>query len=93
MGIRDTGPRFLLIWAMDPLAAKLILDEIRKLCDKVDARWAKQDAVPEASRSVPVLTQSAVGEADVVADNWGSLFDGDGYFDEQRYEAPIVTDN
>jgi hypothetical protein len=50
--------------------------------------------VQEASRGVSVLTQSAVVGADVVADNWGVLFDGGDNSDEQYYKAPpIVADN
>ncbi|CAN6207741.1 unnamed protein product [Urochloa humidicola] len=55
---------------------------ISKLFDKVDARWAKEDAVKEAARGVPIPSQSAAVEIDVVADNWGDLFDGDHASDE-----------
>jgi len=74
-------------------STQLILDEIRKLFDKFDVRWAKQDVVWEASRGVPILTHSASVEADVVADNWGGLFDGGDDSDERHCEVSIVPDN
>ena len=78
-------------------STQLILDELHKLhklFDKFDARWAKQDAVREASRGVTVPTQSAALGADVVADNWGGLFDGGDDSDEQHCGArSIVADN
>ena len=75
------------------LDTKLILDAISEFFDKLDARWAKRDAAREASRRVPVLTQSAAVGADVVADNWGDLFDGGNDFVEHHYEEPIIADN
>ena len=78
-------------------STQLILDELRKLhklFDKFDARWAKQDAVREASRGVTVPTQSAAVGADVVADNWGGLFNEGDDSDEQHCVArSIIADN
>jgi hypothetical protein len=71
------------------LDTKLILDAISELFDKFDAQWAMRDAAREASRRVPVPTQSTVVGADVVTDNWGNLFDSGVDSDEQRYEESI----
>jgi hypothetical protein len=71
------------------LDTKLILDAISELFDKFDAQWAMWDAAREAFRRVPVPTQSTVVGADVVADNWGNLFDSGVDSDEQRYEESI----
>jgi hypothetical protein len=75
------------------LDTKLILDAISELFDKFDARWAMRDATWEASRHVPVPTQSTVVGADMVANNWGNHFDSGIDYDEQRYEEPINADN
>jgi hypothetical protein len=78
-------------------STQLILDELRKLhrlFDKFDARCAKEDAMRETSRGVSVPTHSAPVGADIVADNWGGLFDGGDDSDEQHCEArSIVADN
>jgi hypothetical protein len=71
------------------LDTKLILDAISEFFDKFDARWA----VREASRRVPVPTQSTAAGADVVADNWGDLFDSGNDSTEKHYADPIITDN
>jgi hypothetical protein len=71
------------------LDTKLILDAISEFFDNFDARWAAW----EASRRVPVPTQSAAVRADVVADNWGDLFDSGNDSVEQHYEEPIIADN
>ncbi|CAO2210928.1 unnamed protein product [Urochloa humidicola] len=47
----------------------------------------------QASKGVPVRSQFAAVETDVVADNWGGLFDGGRASDEQRHEETIVADN
>jgi hypothetical protein len=76
------------------LDTKLVLDAISELFDKFDARWSMRNAAREASRRVRVPTQSTVVGADVVADNWGNLFDDNGVdSDEQCYEEPINADN
>ncbi|XP_020405716.2 uncharacterized protein [Zea mays] len=75
------------------LDTKLILNAISELFDKFDARWSMRDAARETSRRVPVPTQCTVVGADVVADNWGNLFDSAVDSDEQRYEEPINADN
>jgi hypothetical protein len=75
------------------LDTKLLLDAISELFDKFDARWTMRDAAREAFGRVHVTAQSTVVGADVVADNWGNLFDSGVDSDEQRYEEPINTDN
>jgi hypothetical protein len=75
------------------LDTKLILNAISEFFDKFDARWAKRDAAREASRCVPVPTQSTAAGADVVADNWGDLFDSGNDSTEQHYEEPIIANN
>ena len=48
----------------------------------------------EASRGVTIPTQSTALGADVVADNWGGLFNEGDDSDEQHYGArSIVADN
>jgi hypothetical protein len=87
---------------MNPLSeispsTQLILDELRKLHElfKFDAKWGlTKDAVQESSRGDFVPTKSAVVGADIVADNWGGLFNADNSSDEQHCEAKsLVVDN
>jgi hypothetical protein len=75
------------------LDTKLILDAISELFDNFDVRRATRDATRKASRRVPVLTQSTVVRADMVADNCGNLFNSGVDSDEQRYEEPINANN
>jgi hypothetical protein len=59
-------------------STQLLLDEIRKIFHKYEAKWDRrftvQDAAREASSGVLIPSPSVVDGVKVVADNWGKFF-------------------